>query len=113
MEFNLDRTSETILKYIADENKINPVKDVEMIKVHFGDDIDMDYLLECGYVSFTPYIVVQNKQINGDFYSITAKGWAYIQHKPTYKLMMVYPIITSTISAITAIAAILISIFKP
>lgn len=113
MEYNLDKLSKKVLKYIAKEHAINPMKHIELLKVKFGDDLDMSYLLECGYVTYYPYITVNNYKVNGDFYAISAKGWAYLQHYPIHRFQILYPIITSTISAITAIAAILISIFNP
>ena len=36
-----------------------------------------------------------------------------LEHYPNHKIQVFYPIITSTISALTAIAAIFISLFKP
>ena len=112
MEFNLDKTSVKVLKYLSAEHKKNPFKNIEMLKVIFGDDLDMKYLLECGYVNHYPYIVVKDKEIRDDFYSISAKGWAYLQHNPIHRFQTFYPIIISTISALTAIAAIMISVFK-
>lgn len=97
---------------MAKEHKVNPVKNIEMLKVKFGDDVDMKYLLECGYVNYSSYIEVKDKKIFDDFYSISAKGWAFLEHFSAHKAMILYPIITSTISAATAIAALLISIFK-
>lgn len=113
MEFNLDKTSVKVLKYIADEHKTNPSKHIELLKIKFGDDLDMTYLLECGYVEYSSYVVVKDKTIHGDFYSITAKGFAYLELKLPHTFQVLYPIITSSISAITAIAAIIISILKP
>lgn len=113
MEYNLDKLSKKVLKYIAKEHATNPMKHIEMLKIKFGDDLDMSYLLECGYVTCYPYITVSNDTVTGDFYAISAKGWAYLQHYPIHRFQVLYPIITSTISAITAIAAILISIFTP
>ena len=112
MEFNLDKTSVKVLKYIANEHKTNPFRSIEMLKVKFGDDLDMSYLKECGYVTYYPYIEVKNDTVHEDFYAISAKGWAYLEHYPNHKIQVFYPIITSTISALTAIAAIFISLFK-
>lgn len=104
----LDRTTMKVLKHI----KKNPEISIDELKEKFGNSLgnSIDYLLSKKLIYQPIHSVGGGTFAPAHYYSISAKGNPYFQHKFGNAVYKLYPYIISTISIILSIIALITSL---